>query len=350
MGELEEKQPSLSGNRANEGSEGDTEGLFIVGGDFNRPQVPVFSRRWFITRGLPLGLGATAAAGIVVRQLLQPAPKDSQRETATGLLFDIENNYRVQIGWRNGYSWSLDTLELLKNTLNGLPAKIAARKSKGEGILLDQTTIIYGGEDYDVVPTTDGLPGEVNLSKQSFSKENSLSASNLTYRLVAERLGYVPLAGQVEAKTYGEQLEYWSDQLSRTINYTDLQALLPDNPNKTILRIDLLEKALRTGGIPSEDRETWQALEKGMNTNKTYVSNTDVRPGYYAVFTGNLIIPALAAHFVRGKDYFMKMYGEFFGEIVAVKLYTFMKSNLFGGKEYPNPHVMQAENHRAPGH
>lgn len=48
------------------------------------------------------------------------------------------------------------------------------------------------------------------------------------------------------------------------------------------------------------------------------------------------LIPHLGEHYVQGKDFFYKVYSDFFGSEIANKLYNFVKENIFKGKEYTN--------------
>lgn len=234
--------------------------------------------------------------------------------------------------------WDTPTLEMLKQYLLLLPQHFYQKKEDGRRIRIVLSTFPSSSDCYPFGFTSENDPCEITIRHEVFNPNNKRDALRL---LAHESIHAVTPASVQNPEAKRPEwifISPWYDKIDTIMGYrsNDVRQRLYDQvQRKRILLGSEITDLARDLNIDQnltkeEEKELfYRRLEYGLG----YL------PGGKGVRmrergSSNEFIAVLGEHYIHGKEFFFRMYGEFFPQEVVEKLYNFVKDDVFRGKEY----------------
>lgn len=326
-----------------------------------------------VTRRRLLKMGATIAGSALITSPLlvciqegarinkgastQPAPQLAQtlESTMDPVVFkeQIEKRFNIEIrtikevfeASRKPYpednfkdiptEWDIERLKMLENYMELLPKHFYVPNIYGGPplplrIILGQYSTI--GERSSVMGYTPYYPYSIELDYKRFKPEDpKLSLIDLTHELthihtpiISRRIEKYEQPGGITGEKVVEESP-WADAVERIVgrNYEDFYPIFTER---------LKEKGyMFASGFNKGWVKNPSAPQKSTKEEDDFANHFGYGLGHGRE---KEFIAVLAQSYIQGRDYFLRMYGGYLGDTIAMGLYEFNKNEIFRGQEY----------------
>lgn len=234
--------------------------------------------------------------------------------------------------------WDTPTLEMLKQYLLLLPQHFYQKKEDGRRIRIVLSTFPSSSDCYPFGFASENDPCEVTVRHEVFNPNNKRDA----FRLLAHESIHAVTPASVQnpgaKRPEWAFISPWYDKIDTIMGYRS-------NDVRQRLYLEVQGKRMLLG---SETTDLARDLNIDQNLTKEdekelFYRRFEYGLGYlpggrgvsiYKDGSPNEFIAVLGEHYIHGKEFFSRMYGEFFPQEVVEKLYNFVKGDVFRGKEY----------------